>query len=288
MIRKIIGGVFFVLFVITLFLKDKFSFSLSWIYDILSVIEIAVGLYCFVPRRESRIEIITPMLKARTAIVTVIVVLAVIFTIYAGVNYFGNRRFFLISVLIIAEILIPFIISFERCRPSSREIVIISVMCALAVCGRAAFFWLPQFKPTLAIIIISAVAFGGEAGFLVGVVTAFASNFFFGQGAWTPWQMLAMGLTGLVSGMVFSKVRTTRLSLCIFGFMATVIIYGGIVNAEVVLVWQSNPTWEMILSTYLLSLPFDLAHAVSTVCFLWFLSEPLLGTVDRIKTKYGI
>ena len=90
--------------------------------------------------------------------------------------------------------MLPFFFLFENRRPQARELVVIAVLCAIGVAGRAAFFMVPQFKPVAAVVILAGVCFGAESGFLVGAMTAFVSNFFFGQGPWTPWQMFAFGL----------------------------------------------------------------------------------------------
>lgn len=83
--------------------------------------------------------------------------------------------------------------------------MLIAVLCALGVAGRAAFFMLPQFKPVMALTIISGVALGGETGFLVGAVTMLVSNILFSQGAWTPFQMFCMGIIGFLAGVLFRK-----------------------------------------------------------------------------------
>lgn len=79
------------------------------------------------------------------------------------------------------------------------------MLIAVATAGRAAFFMLPNFKPVLAIVIISGAALGKESGFLVGAMSAFVSNFLFGQGPWTPWQMIAMAVVGYLAGLIFHR-----------------------------------------------------------------------------------
>ncbi|MBQ9108630.1 MAG: ECF transporter S component, partial [Oscillospiraceae bacterium] len=101
--------------------------------------------------------------------------------------------------------MLPFFLVFEGRKPKPRELVVIAVLCAIGVAGRGAFFMLPQFKPVLALTIIAGVAFGGEAGFLVGAVTMLVSNMIFSQGPWTPWQMFSMGAIGFLSGVLFRK-----------------------------------------------------------------------------------
>jgi len=186
--------------------------------------------------------------------------------------------------------MLPFALVFEGRKPQARELVIIAVLTAIAVVGRAAFFMLPQFKPVVALVIISGVAFGGEAGFLVGAMTGFVSNFFFGQGPWTPYQMFAFGTIGFLAGILFRKglLSRTPVSLAVFGAFATFIIYGGIINPSFVMIYQSAPTWEMLLLAYLHVIPFDLVHAAATLTFMLVISEPMLEKLDRIKVKYGL
>ncbi|MCL2840228.1 MAG: ATP-binding cassette domain-containing protein [Defluviitaleaceae bacterium] len=231
-----------------------------------------------------------PPLPKRTMLAAALILLSIPITIYAGIYFFDDRRFYFISMLIILQTMIPFMMIFESRKPQAREIVVIAVLCALAVAGRSAFFMLPQFKPVIAIVIIAGVAFGGESGFLVGAVTAFVSNMFFGQGPWTPWQMFAFGMIGFLAGILFHKklLQSSPIPLAIFGGLATLIIYGGIMNPASVLMWQPNPTIEMFLMSYIMGFPFDIIHAVATVFFLLIISRPMLEKLDRIKIKYGL
>lgn len=229
-------------------------------------------------------------LSKRTLAAMAMILLAIPLTIYVGVYYLGDRKYYFISMLIILETMLPFVMVFERRKPQARELIVIAVLCAVGVAGRAAFFMLPQFKPVTAVVIIAGVAFGGEAGFLVGAVTAFVSNMFFGQGPWTPWQMFAFGIIGFLAGVLFRKgiLRRNTAALCAFGGLATFFIYGGIMNPAAVLMFQSRPTPEMFYLAYLQGVPFDLIHAAATVVFLWFIARPMLEKLDRIKVKYGL
>ncbi len=218
------------------------------------------------------------------------ILLLIPITIYMGFLFLGSRKYYFISLLVILQAMIPFFMMFESRRPKARELVVISVLCAIAVAGKAVFFMLPQFKPVIALIIIAGVCFGGETGFLVGSVSGFVSNFFFGQGPWTPWQMFSFGIIGFVAGMLIKKgiLKKTRTSLCIFGFLATFFIYGGIMNPASIIMWQNKITWEMMGTAYITGLPFDLIHSFSTVIFLWFISMPMLEKLERVKIKYGL
>ena len=119
-------------------------------------------------------------------------------------------------------------------------------MIALATAGRAAFFMTPSFKPIIAIVIISAIAFGAEAGFLVGSMTMLVSNFLFGQGPWTPWQMFAMGFIDFypVSLYRLRILPTKRLQLSVYGFLVTFMIYGGIMNPAALFMSVYQFSWS--------------------------------------------
>ena len=203
---------------------------------------------------------------------------------------FGSRKYYFISLVLIVYALLPFFMVFEGRKPQVRELVVLATMVALATAGRAAFFMIPSFKPIIAIVIISAIAFGGEAGFLVGSMTMLVSNFLFGQGPWTPWQMFAMGFIGFLSGIFYriGILPTKRLSLCIYGFLVTFLIYGGIMNPAALFMSVYDFTWEGLLAIYISGVPVDLVHASSTFIFLWIGAKPLLEKLQRIKVKYHL
>lgn len=217
----------------------------------------------------------------------VIVFLLVPLIIYLGVKV-GDRNYWLISMVIILMAIGLFFSLFENRKPRTREIVPIAVMSAIAVIGRFAFAMLPQFKPVAAIVIITGISFGAEAGFLTGAISALVSNFFFGQGPWTPWQMFAFGIIGFIAGILYKyKIIKSKLSICIFGSLSGY-LYGLIVNLWTVLSYGEAITKETIISTYILGIPFDTIHAVSTVIFLFILAMPMKEKLERLKIKYGL
>lgn len=230
-------------------------------------------------------------LSKRTLSAVVLTLFIIPLTLFAGVVYIERKQYYLTAFAVLIESMLPFFMVFEGRKPKARELVIIAVLCALSIAGRAAFFMLPQFKPVLAMTIIAGVAFGGETGFLVGAVTMLISNILFSQGPWTPWQMFAMGIIGFIAGVLYRKgfLRRTKASLCIFGVVSAILIYGGIMNPASALIWGSESlNMKMIMSYYLTGFPMDVIHAAATVFFLTFIAEPLLEKIDRIKVKYGL
>ena len=229
-------------------------------------------------------------LSRRTLFATALILLLIPLTLYVGVFYLDNKKYYFISLMVLLECMAPFFLIFEGRKPKARELVIIAVLCAIAIAGRAALFMLPQFKPVIAMTIISGVAFGGETGFLVGAMTMLASNVMFSQGPWTPWQMFAVGIIGFFAGVLFRKgwLRRSRGALCVFGALSAILIYGGIMNPASALMWAPELNWKVILTYYVTGFPFDCIQAAATWLFLWFAAEPMLEKLDRIKVKYGL
>ena len=152
------------------------------------------------------------------------------------------------------------------------------------------FFMLPEFKPVVAMTILAGVALGGETGFLVGAMSMLVSNMLFSQGPWTPWQMFAMGIIGFLAGVLYRRglLRRSRGSLCIFGAIVSVVIYGGIMNPASAIMWTGTLDGKTLLTYYLTGVPVDQVRGAATALFLWIGGEPLLEKLDRIKVKYGL
>ena len=230
-----------------------------------------------------------PKLKKRTwaAVIGILLIPAII---AFGVLVLEDRSYYFISLLILAVTMLPFLLVFERRKPMARELVLLATLSALAVAGRAAFFMLPQFKPVVAIVILTAVTLGPEAGFLVGAVSGFVSNFFFGQGPWTPWQMFSFGIVGFLAGILAVRgiLPKKRWALCLYGGIATVVIYGGIMNFSSAILFGGKLTVKSLLAIYASGVPFDLIHGASTVIFLFFLANPMMEKIGRVQKKYGL
>ena len=208
-----------------------------------------------------------------------------------GISVWDDRKYYIVSLIIILLSMIPFALKFEKRKPQARELVTLAAMTAISVAGRAAFYMLPQFKPMVALVMITGIAFGCESGFISGAMTAFVSNFIFGQGPWTPWQMEALGLMGFFAGLLFHR-RDGRLPkllpLLIFGGLGTLIIYGLIVDTSTVFTAYSKITWELAAAAYASGFVFNLIHAAATVIFLLILARPMLKKLNRIQVKFGL
>lgn len=271
----------------------ELGFKQLGLYALFSVFALLCGLSVGKGSRTTT-EIETPRekrrLTRRTRAACALILLFIPLTLFIGVVYLGDRQYGVISLAVLLECMLPFFLIFEGRRPKARELVIISVLSALGVAGRAAFFMLPQFKPVMAITVISGVALGGESGFLVGAVSMLASNVMFSQGPWTPFQMFAMGIVGFLAGVMFKKglLRKTKASLCVFGVLSAIIVYGGIMNPSSLVWGNTKINFKTLLTCFVTGFPMDCVHAVATALFLFLIAEPCLEKLERVKRKYGL
>lgn len=200
----------------------------------------------------------------------------------------NERNYMLLSFLLLLFALSLVIFLFEKKEVKISELVLICVFSSIGILGRVAFFAFPQIKPMAAIIILAGALLDSKDGFIVGLLCAFLSNFFFGQGMWTLWQMLSFGLIGFFSGVIFKKVPLNKLSSMIIGFILVIFIYGVIINFSSVLMYSNLINMDSIKAVYLTGLPFDILHGISTSIFLLFLTDGFRKKINRIKEKYGI
>ena len=227
-------------------------------------------------------------MKKSKLISLMIFLLVVPATLILGSRMDG-RWYYLTSTLMIAELLIPFFLAFEGRKPQARELVVIAVMCALAVVARVAIP-IPSFKAIFAIIMIAGIAFGPESGFLVGAVSALASNFFYTQGPYTPWQMMAYGVGGMLAGYLFFKGHLKRkpLVMGIFGFLCVLLVVGPLLDTCTVFLAPITLNWKNISALYISGFPVNVSQGLCTFAVLLLLGIPLLDKLDRIKVKYGM
>lgn len=184
-------------------------------------------------------------------------------------------------------ILVVFYLRFEKRSSRSRRLVIIAVMTALSVVGRFIFAAIPAFKPICAIVIISAIWLGPECGFMVGSLSIFISNFYFGQGPWTPFQMVAFGILGVIAAWLSKPLKKSKLALAAYGAFAG-LAYSCIMDIWTVLWYQSGFSLELYTAAIITAIPFIIGYAISNIIFLLVLGKPFGEKLERVINKYGI
>ncbi len=200
-----------------------------------------------------------------------------------GATVFDEKRYLILSLGIAALALVLFMAGIEKKNIGSRRMVIVAVMTALAVFGR----FIPLFKPITALCVMAAIYLGAEAGFLCGALSVLISNIYFGQGPWTPFQMLGFGLIGLFAGYLSRPLMNSRALLILYGVIAG-IAYSMMMDVWTVLWYSGGFDGTLYLTAIASALPFTALYALSNAGFLLLLRKPMGEKLGRIKVKYGV
>ena len=292
---------------------------------------------------------------ALTAVLIFLVIPALIaLTVFLG----SKRLYMLLSLLILVMIMAPFFMIFERRKPRAREVVLIAMMSALTVASHTFFHIAFPVQIGTAMVIISGISLGPEAGFLIGAMSRFVCNFYMGQGAWTPWQMFCWGLLGFLAGLAFNreistqnsisnfkkmmapvlcvifselvayisflvwpgndktffgwrvylfgiiglllavifqkgKLKTDNITMAVFTFVVTFVIYGGIMNFAAMCLSMNEPGSlgigvKALKALYVSGVGYDFYHALTAAICVFVIGTPMVNKLERIKIKYGI
>ena len=200
-----------------------------------------------------------------------------------GSVLFSEQKHIFVSLVVAFFSLVLFITGFERKMTGTRRMVLVAVMTAISVLGR----FIPFFKPITALTVITAMYLGGEAGFLVGSLSALLSNFYFGQGPWTAFQMLAWGLIGYIAGLIAEPLKRSRALLLTYGVLSG-IAFSLIMDVWTVLWYSAGFDMELYLASITAAIPHTILYAVSNFIFLFFLAKTFGDKLERIKVKYGV
>jgi energy-coupling factor transport system substrate-specific component len=189
-----------------------------------------------------------------------------------------------ISLLLLAFALLAAGIAwFEAAADSAKELALISTLAAVAAAGRVLFAAIPGVQPVTVVAVVAGVALGARSGFAVGAIAAFVSNFFLGQGVWTPWQMLAWGACGVAGGLA-ARFLQRRAVLAAFCFVLG-IAFSAFMDIWTWLSFYDQHTWQTFVATHARGLPFDLAHAIGNALIALAVGPELRRLLDRYARK---
>ena len=221
--------------------------------------------------------------KARTFLRYLIPFVLIPALVIIGSVAFGEKRYLILSFGVAILALILFMTGIEKKNIGSRRMVLVAIMTAIAVIGR----FIPLFKPITAVCVMTAMYLGAESGFLCGALSVLISNIYFGQGPWTPFQMLGFGLIGLIAGYLSKPLIKSRVFLLVYGALAGV-AYSMIMDVWTVLWFSGGFDLNMYLTAIGAALPYTVLYMISNVGFLLLLRKPVGEKLGRIKLKYGI
>jgi energy-coupling factor transport system substrate-specific component len=185
-----------------------------------------------------------------------------------------------LSLLLVALALLAVGMAWLETGPdSAKELALIATLGAAAAAGRVLFAAIPGVQPVTVIAVVAGASLGARSGFAVGTIAAFVSNFFLGQGAWTPWQMLGWGACG-VAGALAAPLLRRRLALAAFCFVLGM-GFSAFMDVWNWLAFYDEHTWQTFAATHARGLPFDLAHAIGNVVIALAAGPELRRLLDR-------
>jgi energy-coupling factor transport system substrate-specific component len=178
---------------------------------------------------------------------------------------------------------------YERTHPSSKVLAMVATLAALAALGRIAFAPIPNVKPTTDIVFLTGYVLGGAPGFAVGALAALSSNLIFGQGPWTPWQMAAWGIVGVLGAgwAVLTRRHLYRIPTAAL-LVGCAFFYGALTNLSTLTVAGGTPTWGQVVALESAGLPFDTAHAVGNVAFFLAFGPALVRVLLRYRARLEV
>ena len=207
--------------------------------------------------------------------------------VVGGALLFRDRQYAWVSLCVTLLSCVPVFLHFERSGADAKRMVLLACMTALSVLGRILFAMIPAFKPVTAMVVITAMYFGSEAGFLTGALSAVISNFYFGQGPWTPFQMFAWRLIGLIACYLSRPMQKSRGLLLLYGLIAG-IAYSFIMDIWTVLWYNGTFNVGLYGAARLSAVPHTIAYMVSNLLFLALFAKPFGEKLGRIRLKYDI
>ena len=211
----------------------------------------------------------------------------IIFLTVADIILFSGKYYDVASLIAAFLSCIPFYITFEKSKATSKEIMLVALMTAFSVCGRIMFSFIPFFKPITAFTIIAGMYLSAPAGFICGSFSALISNIYFGQGPWTLFQMISWGLIGFISGVIGEKLLEKRIILVIYAFISGV-LFSLIMDLWTVLNIDKEFNFSRYIIQLISSFPIMIIYSLSNIVFLILLQKPIGKKLKRAKKRYGI
>ena len=167
---------------------------------------------------------------------------------------------------------------------AASELSLVAALAALATASRVLFASLPNVKPVTFVVLVSGVALGSGPGFMVGATSALVSNLFFGQGPWTPWQMLAWGAVGAAGGLIGRGGRLPRRWELVVAGGLLALAFDWFVTLWMFLAYTAR-SWPAFVALYAQGLPFDLAHVAATCLFAGLFGVQAVTIVARFRVR---
>ncbi|HEV2857000.1 MAG TPA: prenyltransferase/squalene oxidase repeat-containing protein [Solirubrobacterales bacterium] len=192
----------------------------------------------------------------------------------------------LTSFVILGLVLLGGFVWYERSRPPSQVVALVAALAALAIVGRIAFAAFPNVKPTTDIVIFAGYALGGAPGFAVGALAGLVSNFWFGQGPWTPWQMAAWGLCGVLGALLALGARNASRFVLAGVCGIAGILYGALMNFSLMATYGGDLSWKHFWVLEGRAVPFEIAHVLGNVVLALVAGPAMVRMLVRFRQRF--
>lgn len=217
-----------------------------------------------------------------------IVILVVVSLLGISIISLDNINWAVLSAVILALALLAFFWRFEQKEVSAKEVALVATMAALAAVSRIPFVIIMSVQPTTFIVMITGYVFGVQTGFMVGALAALVSNFFLGQGPWTPWQMFCWGLCGVTAALIAKKEKEFNLRNFVILGAFWGYLFGWIMNIWHWVGFVYPLTLKTFMATYLASFPFDTLHALGNIGFSLTFGRTFYSILRCFKNKISV
>lgn len=193
----------------------------------------------------------------------------------------------LVTLVLVMLVIGSGLVWYERTRPPSQVVALVALLAALAVVGRILLAPLPNVVATTDIVLIAGYALGPAPGFAVGALGGLVSNFWLGQGVWTPWQMAAWGMTGVGGALLWKLTggRAGRVRLAIACGLAG-ILFGLWMNLQFLVGFGGEVSADRYLALQVRSIPFDIAHVAGNVIFALVAGPTMVAALRRFRERF--
>jgi energy-coupling factor transport system substrate-specific component len=189
----------------------------------------------------------------------------------------------------LAIVLLVGAVWFERSRPSARIVAAVAALAALGVAGRLVLAPIPNVVATTDIVLITGFVLGGPPGFAVGALSALISNFWLGQGPWTPWQMAGWGLVGIGGALLAKLTNRTlgRVGFAIAGAIAG-FAYGALLDLSAMVSFGGEQSLDRYLALSARGIPFNVAHAAGNAAIMFAAGPALVRIIERYRDRFEV
>ena len=191
--------------------------------------------------------------------------------------------------VILGMVLISGFVWFERSRPPARIVAAVAALAALGVAGRLALAPIPNVVATTDVALLAGYTLGTGPGFAVGALSGLVSNFWLGQGPWTPWQMAGWGMVGIGGAALaaLSGRRMNRWGLAAVGALAG-FAYGALLDLSVMVSFGGEQSLDRYLALSARGIPFNVAHAAGNALLMLAAGPAMVRMLDRYRERFEV